>query len=290
MAGSSWCCRASTSIRPSTDSCSSVHSQFSSCSSDCPRSAGTRPTILPIRAVLYTLSDNSALLIGVQLLDGIGAGIFGALTPLVVADLTRGTGRYNLALGGVATMQGIGASTSGLVAGLIVVHFGYSTAFLTLGAGAAVALAALVFAMPETAPSLIGHQAVGHGRRDRARSWSSGCRRTWRDSGLGSHADTRAKSMKPRSTSVWTSSTRTRSPTSRPSKPRTTLALRPAGGGCAPRCPSSDAPVTIASNRSPDPRCEQQRRRRLAHLPLDLGRVVFLLGAVARERAQLVVA
>jgi MFS family permease len=108
--------------------------------------------ILPIRAVLYTLSDDSAWLIGVQLLDGVGAGIFGALTPLLVADLMRGTGRYNVALGAVATMQGIGAVTSGLVAGLIVDHFGYSAGFLTLGAAAAVALAALAFAMPETAP------------------------------------------------------------------------------------------------------------------------------------------
>jgi len=108
--------------------------------------------ILPIRAVLYTVSNASAWLIGVQLLDGVGAGIFGALTPLLVADLMRGTGRYNLALGAVATMQGIGASTSGLVAGLIVDHFGYSAAFLTSGAVAAVALAALALAMPETAP------------------------------------------------------------------------------------------------------------------------------------------
>ena len=42
-------------------------------------------------------------LIGVQLLDGIGAGIFGALTPLVIADIMRGTGRYNLALQHVPT-------------------------------------------------------------------------------------------------------------------------------------------------------------------------------------------
>ena len=49
--------------------------------------------ILPLRAVLYTLSDNSYWLIGVQVLDGIGAGIFGALTPLVIADIMRGTGR-----------------------------------------------------------------------------------------------------------------------------------------------------------------------------------------------------
>ena len=108
--------------------------------------------ILPIRAVLYTVSNASAWLIGVQLLDGVGAGICGALTPLLVADLMRGTGRYNLALGAVATMQGIGASTSGLAAGLIVDHFGYTAAFLTSGAVAAVALAVLAFAMPETAP------------------------------------------------------------------------------------------------------------------------------------------
>src|SRR5438270_1255573 len=81
--------------------------------------------ILPVRAILYTFSDSNAWLIAVQLLDGVGAGVFGALTPLVVADLMRGTGRYNLALGAVATVQGIGASLSGLAAGLIVDHFGY---------------------------------------------------------------------------------------------------------------------------------------------------------------------
>ena len=107
--------------------------------------------MLPIRAVLYTLSDDAGWLIGVQLLDGVGAGIFGAITPLLVADLTRGTGRYNLAQGAVATTQGIGASASGLFAGVVVDHFGYSATFLSLGAAACVALATLFLAMPETA-------------------------------------------------------------------------------------------------------------------------------------------
>jgi Na+/melibiose symporter-like transporter len=84
--------------------------------------------VLPIRAALYTLSNNSFWLIGVQLLDGVGAGIFGTLTPLVIADIMRGTGRYNLAQGGIATVQGIGASLSGLVA--VVDGFGYSATFL----------------------------------------------------------------------------------------------------------------------------------------------------------------
>jgi MFS family permease len=109
--------------------------------------------VLPVRALLYTFSDNAAWLIGVQLLDGIGAGIFGAITPLLIADLMRGTGRYNLAQGAVATMQGVGASISGLVAGVIVDHLGYAVAFLSFGAAACVALAALFIAMPETAPT-----------------------------------------------------------------------------------------------------------------------------------------
>jgi MFS family permease len=107
--------------------------------------------ILPIRALLYTLSNNAFWLIGVQLMDGIGAGIFGAITPLVVADLMRGTGRFNLAQGAVATMQGIGASVSGLVAGVIADHLGYAPAFLSSGAAACIAFIALLFAMPETA-------------------------------------------------------------------------------------------------------------------------------------------
>ena len=80
-------------------------------------------------------------------------GIFGAITPLVLADLMRGTGRYNLARGAVATAQGIGASSSGLAAGLIVDHFGYSAAFMAAAAVAATALLALAGLMPETRES-----------------------------------------------------------------------------------------------------------------------------------------
>jgi MFS family permease len=106
--------------------------------------------ILPVRALLYTLSNSSAWLIAVQLLDGVGAGIWGVLTPLVIADVMRGTGRYNLALGAVATAQGVGASLSGLAAGLIVDRFGYDAAFATSAAIAFVALAVLGLALPET--------------------------------------------------------------------------------------------------------------------------------------------
>lgn len=107
-------------------------------------------SILPIRGALYTLSDDRYWLVGVQLLDGIGAGIFGALFPVIVADLMRGTGRFNLAQGAIITATGIGAALSTTLAGLIVVHGGYSAAFLTLGAIGAVGALLFLFAMPET--------------------------------------------------------------------------------------------------------------------------------------------
>jgi MFS family permease len=106
--------------------------------------------ILSVRGLLYPVSDSPFWLVGVQLLDGVGAGIFGALFPLVVADLTRGTGRFNVSQGAIATAQGIGASLSAAVAGFMVVWAGYSAAFLFLGAAAAVGLIVYLVFMPET--------------------------------------------------------------------------------------------------------------------------------------------
>jgi MFS family permease len=117
--------------------------------------------ILPVRGILYTLSDDRAWLVAVQLLDGVGAGIFGALAPLVVADLMRGTGRYNVSLGAVATVQGISASLSTTVAGLIVVKAGYNIAFLTLAAVALASFVVFLVAMPETRKSKRGEAYAG---------------------------------------------------------------------------------------------------------------------------------
>ncbi|MGF7159613.1 MFS family permease [Rhodoligotrophos appendicifer] len=113
----------------------------------------TALAVLALRGALYPLSDDPYWLVGVQLLDGVGAGIFGALFPLVVADLTRGTGRFNVSQGAVATAQGIGASLSNGIAGVIVVAAGYSAAFFFLSAIAAAGLILFLFAMPETAES-----------------------------------------------------------------------------------------------------------------------------------------
>ncbi|MBS4081021.1 MFS transporter [Pseudomonas rustica] len=106
--------------------------------------------ILPLRGVLYILSDDPYWLVAVQLLDGIGAGIFGALFPVVVKDLTLGTGHFNVSLGALSTVFGLGAALSNSLAGFVVQAAGYSAAFLTLAGVAAVALVLLWVAFPET--------------------------------------------------------------------------------------------------------------------------------------------
>lgn len=55
--------------------------------------------VLPVRAALCTVLHATAALIAVQVLDGVANSIFGVVSVLVVADRTRGTGRFNLVQG-----------------------------------------------------------------------------------------------------------------------------------------------------------------------------------------------
>jgi MFS family permease len=117
---------------------------------------GRRPLLLigfaalPIRGILFASVTNPELLVVVQLLDGVTAAVFSVMVPLVVADLTRGTGRFNLGQGIIGTFVGIGASLSATLAGYISDHFGSASAFLGLAAIALVGLALVWLLMPET--------------------------------------------------------------------------------------------------------------------------------------------
>jgi MFS family permease len=119
---------------------------------------GRRPLLLigfaalPVRGILFASVTSPELLVVVQLLDGVTAAVFSVMVPLVVADLTRGTGRFNLGQGIVGTFVGIGAALSATLAGYISDHFGSASAFAGL---AAIALLSLTLAwrwMPETRP------------------------------------------------------------------------------------------------------------------------------------------
>jgi MFS family permease len=112
--------------------------------------------VLPLRCLLYTVSHAPHWLLPLQVLDGIGAGVFGVMQVLVVADLTRGTGRFNLTLGALGTAVGIGAALSNLVAGFVVKHAGYDAAFLAMGGISLAALAVFALCTPETRAPDVG--------------------------------------------------------------------------------------------------------------------------------------
>jgi MFS family permease len=120
---------------------------------------GRRPLLLlgfaalPIRGVLFAVVSDPTLLVIVQLLDGVTAAVLAVMVPLVVADLTRGTGRFNLGQGIIGTATGIGASLSATFAGYMTDRFGSAPAFAGLATMAFAGLAILWFMMPETKPA-----------------------------------------------------------------------------------------------------------------------------------------
>jgi MFS family permease len=85
-------------------------------------------------------------------LDGVSAATLGVLFPLVIADVTRGTGRFNLALGFAGTAVGIGASLSTTLAGFALDRFGSAPTLWGFSGVAVVGLVLVTLLMPETRP------------------------------------------------------------------------------------------------------------------------------------------
>lgn len=106
--------------------------------------------VLPIRGLLYCLGNSPSIVVPVQLLDGIGAGVFGVLCPVVCADLTQRTGHYSAVRGLIFTAQGVGAAFSNILAGWIVKDFGYVAGFSALSTIAICGLLICSFRLPET--------------------------------------------------------------------------------------------------------------------------------------------
>ena len=106
--------------------------------------------VLPVRGLLFSVTSSPYAVVGIQLLDGVAAGIFGVISVLIASDLTRGTGRFNFAQGLTALAVGIGATLSNATAGFVVQWFGYPSGFLYLASIAGCALAFFALLMPET--------------------------------------------------------------------------------------------------------------------------------------------
>ncbi len=117
---------------------------------------GRRPLLLiglgvvPVRAGFFALTTDPVPLVVIQVLDGLTGATLGVLTTLIIADLTKGTGRFNLAQGLVGTVSGVGASLSTSLSGLVVEKFGLTAAFLSVTTVGLMAVGILWAFMPDT--------------------------------------------------------------------------------------------------------------------------------------------
>lgn len=119
---------------------------------------GRRPLLLigfgalPLRCLLFAYAPDPTLVVFEQVLDGVSAAALGVLIPLIIADISRNTGRFNLAQGIVGTAVGIGAAVSTSFGGYVSDHYGSQSAFLDLAAVASCGFLFVLLVMPETRP------------------------------------------------------------------------------------------------------------------------------------------
>ena len=97
-----------------------------------------------MRVAFSAFVSSPPWLIPAEVLDGIASGLLGVAVPVLVADLTWGSGHTQTALGTVSALQGVGGALSGLFGGMLVDLLGWTAAFLGLAVpGAAAFILAL---------------------------------------------------------------------------------------------------------------------------------------------------
>lgn len=106
--------------------------------------------ILPIRILLYTMTTNPTLLLAIQTLDGIGAGIYGVVIALMCSDLTGGKGGFNLLMGVAQTALAMGGVLGPLAQGVLTETAGFKMTFIFLAVLAALGAMIFIFGMKET--------------------------------------------------------------------------------------------------------------------------------------------
>ncbi len=108
--------------------------------------------VLPVRGAFLAFFDGILPVVAIQALDGVSASVLGVLIPLVIADISYGTGHFNLAQGVIGMSIGLAAAIGTSAAGYIADTFGTQTAFLALGATGGFGALLLLLLMPETRP------------------------------------------------------------------------------------------------------------------------------------------
>jgi MFS family permease len=121
--------------------------------------SGRRPLLLigwgliPLQGLLFAILPGPFALAFGSLLNAVSGAIFGVMMTVVVADLTRRTGGFNLTLGALGVALSVGASLSTLFAGVSAAVFGARVAALGLAIVGGCGLVLLWAGMPETKTS-----------------------------------------------------------------------------------------------------------------------------------------
>jgi MFS family permease len=108
---------------------------------------------LAVRVLLFTVAPGPPWLLPMQALSGIDAAVLGILSPLIIADVTAGSGRYNLAQGAVGMTTGIGAALSTTAIGYLAQWYGFTAGLLVLAAAAAAGFVFIVLLLKESRPA-----------------------------------------------------------------------------------------------------------------------------------------
>ena len=120
---------------------------------------------LPIRCALliYWKDAGNAFLLSTQILDGLGGGLFNIVHPFLVADITFGTGRFNLIMGLTASCFGFGATLSNLLGQHLVEHMGHVASLAASLVVSFIPIAIFTIFMPETLNTRGGTGGSGNG-------------------------------------------------------------------------------------------------------------------------------
>mmetsp|Transcript_37960 Transcript_37960/g.88323 ORF Transcript_37960/g.88323 Transcript_37960/m.88323 type:complete len:509 (-) Transcript_37960:112-1638(-) len=99
---------------------------------------------------IYQSNLIEGLILSTQIMDGVGAGVFGTMYILVTSDISGGTGRFSMTLGITSAAMSIGGTVSGYLGEWLAEDFGYDHAFFVLGLLSLIPALLYLFAMPET--------------------------------------------------------------------------------------------------------------------------------------------
>jgi len=110
---------------------------------------------LPLRCflIIFWKDAGEAWLLSTQILDGVGGGFFGLLHPYLVADITFGSGRFNVIMGLTASCFGLGGTLSNLLGQMVVEKYGHVASLTGSMFLSVIPIVLFALAMPETAGS-----------------------------------------------------------------------------------------------------------------------------------------